>query len=460
MLLPEIKEREYRFKLALRIGLPIFGLVLALVFHTLITNYKNLGTSFYIESLFLLAVSIYFIFYLIYNGFSVKITDDTTKTFTREYLYDFLKQELKKPKSYTFILISIKNLSDINGLYGIKNGDKVLYEVAMWIGTYFKSQKIENFPLGHIKGGEFLIVLEGEKEHYSTLLELMLLRVSEFNVDDIEVKINGSIVDTRYSRDIDYIVEHLFDLLEKRKYKIKDEEFSPTELEYAVINAIDKKEMYVMYQSVYDTNSRELFSEAYIKLKSSENKPIYPKQFMKVINKLGLGVDYDLMVLEHIISKAEENQKIAINILPTSIRNERFISEAKRLLSSKNIEIIFVLFEMEYYSHTQRYNTILKIFQSLGVTIAIDRVGSIHTSFLYLRELSIDMIRFDIYYTKKEHTIKNRDILEGFNQMAHKKGIKTWIKNLENQENYRVAKEIGIDYLQGKYLSELKGNEE
>jgi len=65
MILPQTKEREYRFKLALRMGLPIFALILALIFHTLITNYTTLQTSFYIEAILLLLVSIYFIFFLI-----------------------------------------------------------------------------------------------------------------------------------------------------------------------------------------------------------------------------------------------------------------------------------------------------------------------------------------------------------------------------------------------------------
>jgi GGDEF domain-containing protein len=75
-------------------------------------------------------VSIYFIFYLIYRGFNVKITDDVSKTFTREYLFGYLKKELKTNKEYTLILVSIDNLNDINSLYSIKNGDKVLLK---WI---------------------------------------------------------------------------------------------------------------------------------------------------------------------------------------------------------------------------------------------------------------------------------------------------------------------------------------
>ena len=54
MLLPQTKEREYRFKLALRMGLPIFALVFALISHTFITSKESLTTPFYIESILIL----------------------------------------------------------------------------------------------------------------------------------------------------------------------------------------------------------------------------------------------------------------------------------------------------------------------------------------------------------------------------------------------------------------------
>ena len=96
MLLPETKEREYRFKLALRMGLPIFALVLAFISNTLISSYQNLQVSFYIESIILLVFSIYFIFYLIYKGFNVRITEPISNTFTRDFLYKYLKKNIKK----------------------------------------------------------------------------------------------------------------------------------------------------------------------------------------------------------------------------------------------------------------------------------------------------------------------------------------------------------------------------
>jgi EAL domain-containing protein (putative c-di-GMP-specific phosphodiesterase class I)/GGDEF domain-containing protein len=463
MLLPQTKEREYRFKLALRMGLPIFALILALIFHTLITNYTNLQTSFYIEAILLLLVSIYFIFFLIYKGFDVKITDSVTKTFTREYLYQYLQKEINHKKDYTLILISIDNLNDINTLYGLKNGDKVLKYVADWIIDYLKKEGIENYPIGHIKGGDFIIGLEGLKDKYSTLLELICLKSNDLNVDDIEVRISGAITDTSYSKDLNYLIENLFELQNKNKNsKDKEEEtINPNELELLVINAIENKNLLIMSQEVYDGKDNIVaFRECYIKLKGQNQKIIHPKTYLKVINKLGLGVSFDLMVLEEILKNCQYEKNIyAINILPTSLRNDKFLLKTKELLREySGAHVMFVLSEMQYYSYTSRYNSIIKSLKNLGVLIVIDRLGSIHTSFLYLRELDVDVVRFDTYYSNNEKLSQNRSIINGFNLMAHENGVKTWIKNIEDDATCTLAKAIGIDYIEGKYLSKIKHN--
>jgi len=463
MLLPQTKEREYRFGLALRMGLPVFALFVIFVIHTFLENSATLDTSFYIESLILLVFSIYFILYLIYSGFNVKITDDVSKTFTREYLFKYIKKEIKRKDDYCLILISIDNLNDINKLYGIKNGDNVLEEVAQWVASYLKEHKIENFPLGHIKGGDFIIGLPGKQSEYSTLLELMCLKSGEFKVGDIEIKLSGAISDTKYAKELDYIVEHLFELQEERrgsKTAKKDESMNPNELEFLVINAIENRSLSVMTQNIY-ADDKISFKECFVKLKTQEGKLLYPKSYLKVINKLGLGVDYDLMVLEEIILTAKTTDiTYALSVSPTSLRNEKFLSKTKELMKDIDFKIMFILSESEYYSHTSRYNSTIRSLKNHGVLIAIDRLGSIHTSFIYMRELEIDLVRFDGYYSNKEKLKEYKAILEGFTLMAHAKGVKSWIRNIQDSESYEVIKKMNIDYTQGKYLSELESLKE
>jgi len=458
MLLPHAKEREYRFKLALRMGLPIFALVIALISHTFINSYESLQPAFYFESILLLAFSIYFIFYLIYSGFDIKITDEVSKTFTREYLYKFLQDELKKDIQYSLILISINNLNDINTTYGLKNGDKILNKVVLWIGKYLEEKGIKNFPMGHIKGGDFIIGLKGNKNSYKTVIELMSLKIQDLKIDDIEVKISINITDTTFSTELDYMIEHLFELQQNIKLTAKEEQFlDPSELDLSVIDAIKNKNFSIVTQNVFH-NNKNVITEYFIRLKSPSGKILFPKSYMKVLNRLGLMVEFDLMILEKSIKnyKNISNEIFALCISPTSLRNSQFLSNLKELLN-KHLEvkdkIMFILSETEYYSQINKYRDTLNLLRDMGVFITIDRVGSIHTSFLYLRDLDIDMIRFDSYYAKD---IKNKDIIEGFNLMAHKKGVKTWMKNIEDKNIMKFAQNIGIDYLQGKYLAPLQ----
>ncbi|MBA1433294.1 MAG: EAL domain-containing protein, partial [Epsilonproteobacteria bacterium] len=236
----------------------------------------------------------------------------------------------------------------------------------------------------------------------------------------------------------------------------EEEQINPNKLESIVIHAIENRELIIMAQDVY-TGEDEAFHECFVKLKTAEGKVIYPKTYLKVINKLGLAIEFDLVVLETVLESCKDkNETFALNILPTSLRNEKFLSRAKELLRESKTTVMFVLFESEYYSYTSRYNSIIKSLKEYGVRFAIDRAASIHTSFLYLRELDIDVIRFDTYYSNEEKLEKNRSIIERFNLMAHEKGIKSWMKNIENEKTYRLAKTIGIDYLQGKYLANLQ----
>ncbi len=73
----EQKEREHRFALALRMGLPIFFLSSVTLFALLTQRYTTFS-SLVILSVALLGVMIYFIFYLIYQSIHENITDTIT----------------------------------------------------------------------------------------------------------------------------------------------------------------------------------------------------------------------------------------------------------------------------------------------------------------------------------------------------------------------------------------------
>lgn len=462
MLLPQIKEREYRFKLALRMGLPIFALVFALVFHTLLASKESLSTSFYIESILILFVSINFIFYLIYKGFDTKITDIVSGAFTREYMYECLTKEIKQQKEYTLILVSICNLYEINSRYGLKSGDKVIALTLKWIGEYFKSKNIINFPIGRIKGGDFVIGLRGDRRKYKTVIEFMRLKSEEFKVDDIEIQMSVAMNDTLLSDNLDYLLENLFELQKQnsKAMSLNEEEINPSELEYQVISAIKRQDLVIFTQNVFEKGHISL-SECFVKLKTEDDKLIHQRSYLKVLDKLRLMGDYDVMVLERVfeLCKKSQNRRYALTIAPTSIRNPLIFIKIKDLLSQNETlkgRVVLLFSENEYYPKIERFNALLQRLREAGAIIALDRVGSLHTSFIYLRDLDIDIMRLSPFYTQNIEKKSHHSIARGFQVMAHERGIKSWMRMVEDEKSKESAEELDIDYLQGKYLAQLE----
>ena len=463
MILPEKKERENRFKLALRMGLPIFFLGLLSIFAFLNQPTRNITSSFYIGATLILAIMIYFFLYMIYKGFDERITDSITHTFTREYLYKLLKKEIQS-KKYSIMLISVDNLHAINEVYGIKNGDNILYSVIKEISAFLLSKGINDFPLGHIKGGDFLIGLSGDKDEYNSILDLMCLKFSTYNIYGIEVQILGSIIDNNFSKNLDYLIDHLFEqqILNRSSKTIvkEDDSIDPNDLQISIINAIKNSDFIVYCQNVYDKDGNFFLEDLSIKL-HIENKIVHQSTFMPVVNRLGLTKEFDLVLLDKVAKMASANATIhSISISPTTLRDPSFIPYMRNLLDTyifiKN-KIVFLISEIDYYNNILRYNQTIQNLRLMGIYIAIDRFGEYFSSSLYFREIEVDMVRFDSRYTKYLKTYRYKKILEALHNGVNSLDSKSWIKLVENEEIYEIAKEIGIDMVQGKYFDNKNG---
>ncbi len=462
MLLPETKERELRFKLALRMGLPIFFLTILLSFAWLSQYFEHIPTSFYIFSVVILGVMIYYIFFLIYAGFEERITDPITGTFTREYLTGYLKKEMATGP-YTLLLVSIDNLNDINRRYGTLNGDRVLREVSAWIGAFMEKKGIEKFPIGHFKGGDILIGLHGPKSTYMSTFELLLLKADNYMIDDIEVTIGGALLDNAMTRDFDQLVAELFEQHERRennRHEESDDAIDPTELERCVINALKEQRFSMMFQGVFEGGT-EVILDVSVKLLGMDGALIHQKKYVPVINRLGLSRAYDLMLFEHVVSlcgRYPGRIVFALPLFPSSIRNRDFFGRVHSLMQRNEAlrgRIMFVLGEKEFYHQLDRYDDTIQGYRNMGILVAFDHYGGNHGTLRYLKRIAVDAVRYDAHLGKELHEPRSRALLNGLNVAAHELGVKTWIRLVEDEASVRTVESIEIDYLQGNFLGTI-----
>jgi len=463
MLYPHKKERAHRFLLALRTGLPLFLLAAILMFTRLSDYFQTIPDGFYITAVFILAISIYFIFYMIYRGFDEQITDPITHTFTRQKVMSILKNEIKKNRNYSIVLISIENLADINARYGTIAGDKVLKKVAKEAGKFFSNKGFDKFPVGHFKGGDFLVGLNGDYSAVRPFLEMMCIKFDDYIMNDIEIKIKGAIVDKSLSSDVEALVERLFEL---KEVEMEDGEHikAPTlddlsllELEENVRYAISNRNFSLMYQPL---QADEHISQVSIKLQGKNENIIHQKAFMPVIKRLGYEREFNEILLEKIlyICKKIDRVAFAFNISPSVLRNRRFTERFKQMVESQQIDfsrLIIILSEKEVYSNMKRYNDLIQEYRTLGVRFVIDNVGSLNASVEYIKRLEVDIIRFDKSFSKHIDLPTYRLLLQGYVSLCKEKNMKSWVKMIDTTEGKEEFESINVDYIQGNIISKI-----
>lgn len=451
----EQKEREHRFALALRMGLPIFFLSGITLFALLTRSYTTLS-SLIVLSIALLGVMIYFIFYLIYQSSHENITDTTTHTFTPEYFFKLFKKAIVK-NSQTLVLISVENLSAINERFGISNGDKTLQHTALKIDSFFKDKKIDKLPLTRYKGGDFLVFLPGEKGGYTSLIELFLSKYENHVNNDIEIRLDAVMIDSRMGNEAELLISRLYEMYNDRINSDKEEHYSITELENEIVKAVENRNFSIGFwpvccdeYPVYDTT---------VKLIDSEGRFIHQSRYVPVLNRLNKIRQLESDMLEKIASVCDENHRnFIVSISPVTLRNPHFFEYALTLFErypAARHKITLMFEEKEYCYQLERFALQIEHYRKAGYKIAIDRLGGHQTTLLYLKELQVDIVRFDPLYTRHIKESGYQNIIQGLNLSAHLCGAKTWMSMIEDEQSDYLAQSLKINYRQGNYLGRI-----
>ncbi|WP_298690383.1 EAL domain-containing protein [uncultured Sulfuricurvum sp.] len=451
----EQKEREHRFALALRMGLPIFFLSSVTLFAFLTQSYTTL-VSLIVLSISLLGIMVYFIFYLIYQSTRENITDTITHTFTSEYFLKLFSKALTK-NTQTLVMISIENLTAINERYGVKNGDIMLRKIEIKLDDFFRDKGYDKLPVCRYKGGDFLLFFPGKKEQYTVLLELLMSKYQNYTQDDIEIRLESALLDSSVSDNADSLISRLYELYHDRVNNEKEEFYSINELENEIVEALENKRFSVGFwptrcdeYSLYDTT---------VKLVDSEGRFIHQSRYVPVLNRLNQMRQLETYIIEYIGKLCDErNRNFVVTVSSVTLRNPYFFEHALTLFERypmARYKITLMFEEKEYCHQIERFAQQIAHYRKAGYKIALDRLGGYHTTLLYLKELEIDLVRFDTLYTRHIKEAGYQNIIQGLNLSAHLCGAKTWLSMIEDANVDILAQSLKINCRQGNYLGTI-----
>ena len=457
MLFSEKEERGRRFILALRAGIPVLLLVF-LVFYT--TIYKGEDVKLNLTDGLLLGaitfITIYFIYFLMNLSVQETLIDETTRVFNKK---TFIKKlQTYKPKAIA--CLNIENLLSLNENYSAEQIDSLLYTVTRKLNLIFQQNGLNEVLIGRHRGSEFLIALNDNYEHIQTILESMIQDNSR--IDNIEIEYKFAII-TDTNENFDKIILQLRDLIASQDEHEEKEHTNTTknakelsDLEKDVIHSIQKKSLRLSFRPLRNTHNDIVDTyEIAIKLNSQIKESILPRIFLPIVNRLGLGREYDFTLVKHVIDLLpliDDTISFTFNLSPFSLRDPSFQEKLFSYMEEKKVDpsrLIIQLYERKTHHDLSGYLKTLKKFRAHGLRICIDNFGSSNASMKYMKHFKFDMIQFDRDYVTNLENETTYAMLHSLIKMSNDLQVKTVAKWVDNESQEQKLKALGIDYVQG-----------
>ena len=187
-----------------------------------------------------------------------------------------------------------------------------------------------------------------------------------------------------------------------------------------------------------------------------------PADFIPVLEEEKLIYKLDLYILERAIEKMKQFESLGITAVSHSINLSRsdfevcdIVEEIRTRVdiagiprSKINIEITESIIGSDFDFITKQINR----FKELGFQVWMDDFGAGYSSLNVLKEISFDLIKFDMSFMRNfEKKDNGKIILSELMKMAFSIGVDTVCEGVENEEQLQFLKEIGCSKIQGFY---------
>jgi len=225
-------------------------------------------------------------------------------------------------------------------------------------------------------------------------------------------------------------------------------------------------EIDVMFQPIFNANDGKIFSLEVLGRIVEGKKLIPAGMFIDHIYEMGKITEFDTQVLDSVLKKEklikQITDRVFLNISFEALKDQEYIQKLSEIIKKIDVDIVLELTE-------QRFVESLKLIESINkksdTYFAVDDFGSGYSSILLvielLRKKMIRVLKIDGTLVKgiknDEYLKKAINIIVGFRKEF---GLHLVAEYVEDEETLNFLKNVGVDLLQGYYLSMPKTIEE
>jgi diguanylate cyclase (GGDEF)-like protein len=370
-----------------------------------------------------------------------------------------------------FLLINIDHLGAINEAHGHAVADAVIIEIGRRMQRLTGADEV----LGRVDGNQFgMIVALGEAGSTGAAGERVLAAVRDEVVQTTEgplavtVSIGGvelpAVAQTggaafgyaeealeqakRCGRDRFVDFRHCAEKLAKRRRTLANGD--------KVLAALSERRLKLAFQPIVCSLTGEVrFHECLLRMLDADGQVIPAARFMPVVEELGLIRMVDRRALELALQTLTEAPEALLTVNVSGMTATDAVSlehivgmvrDNARLAPRLTFEITETV-AMQDIGESARFIGRLR---DLGCSVALDDFGAGYTSFRYLKNLSVDMVKIDGQFVQdlasnRENQLFMRTLVE----LAQGFGLATVAECVETQSESEAVAAHHIDYQQG-----------
>ena len=382
-----------------------------------------------------------------------------------------LIEDIERQKYLGILLINIDNFKEINDLYGHEIGDILLQKLGEKISLLCEENLLFAYKM-HADEYAMLLQKAISSNEFDLIAKNILtaLNSHSYEVDGINIFATVSMGSDLCTTDNTELMGHADMALKKAKKQsiaylaydnslcIKEEFLNNIKWSKKLKDVIDSNRFVLHYQGVHDAKTQEVFEyEALIRINETDGGVISPAEFLDIAKKTRLYPYITRFVIRTIFDKLQTTTyRYSINLSITDISSEEIRTMIYELLSESNAgeRLIFEILESEGIENHTEVSTFIAKVKTFGAKIAIDDFGTGYSNFAHIMRLNIDFIKIDASLIKNlDVDLSAQDIVGTIVEFAHRLNIKTVAEFVHNENIYHECIELGIDYMQGYYLS-------
>ena len=419
-----------------------------------------------------------------YQAYYDALTGLPNRLLFRDRVVTAIAQAQRNRRTLAVMYLDLDHFKLVNDGLGHSIGDKLLGQVAERLATSVRASD----TISRLGGDEFTLLLNdvGNSDAVAGVARKILHSLARpFKVDGHELFITASIGISLFPNDGDD-VEILLKSADSAMYRAKELGRNQAQLFTASMNeryvrrlaieqslhhALERRELELHYQPVYDRLRRPVSVEALIRWNHPTRGLVPPADFIPLAEETGLIVPIGEWVVREVCAQLRRWHdaglaalKAAINISAPQLQQPTFTRVVVDALQRNGLAPSALQIEITESVAVQNIDLILQVLKELkqhGVGIAIDDFGTGQSSLLYLKRFPIDTVKIDKTFIQDVTTDDSAAAIVSYViSLAHTLHFEVVAEGVETEEQYAFLRLNGCDRLQGFLFSPARSANE